>query len=988
MAGPGPSTSRNLTLHDDNDDMDADPLGSPSPAKRKAKHLPEVEAKRRRADAAEESDDDAEFEAAQRDAPAVRHALVRGADSYVVGSILRVRLQNFLTYDHTEFRPGPYLNMIIGPNGTGKSAIVCAMALGLGWAPKILGRANTISDFVKNDAKSDASIEIELKAHNGSLVIRREFRKEDKKSKWMLNGKSANYQDVTQKVAELGVQIGNLCSFLPQDKVASFAQMTPQQLLVETMAAAGDPGLTGWHKTLMEEGGRFEQVREERDAIEIKVAAADRRINGLQAVVDQLQRRKEIAAEILKLERLKPVKAYVARQADQEAAKQLRNRKQEQLDRLKERIQPVRDLQTHLRGRERAAQRAIERANDDATRAHAPLQAVAEKLEREAEHSQDIANDIVQLKETERKRKRDVDAKKLEIAAVKEQLQTKPKADPALNRKLDDLKIEQNEWKHKKSEAQDRIAEESRKSTTLQQQLTAAQFKANELRSAETRRAGFLANADASFGYAWQWIQAHKAQFEHLPVVTAVSLEVPPAFANMVEGSLNRTHLSMFICRTEQDYRLINSLNDEVHYAQGPRGRQRVRLSAYLASEQGINARTMHDPEMTARVQRLGGVWALDLCRGPPEMIAYLRERANLADVALFPEGTNEQSIEQTGVMQYATPMSSTQVRQSRYGARARQSTTKQLAPAKFLKDSVDENALAEVEEEVARINTEKQQLERIVRAEGETMEKCTREMDKVKQRIIKVTDDRKAIDQALKAYERLKVRLQNLTTDLRELESRPNEQAQRTRLAHKLFSSVTKRCAEVARFDDLCSRSHDAVDTAIEASLQVLQVVHDVSHVEDEVGVRDASVRPAEEALQEAVEQYNRVKQVVKREREQLAAAMAMYTPEERDELVDLGNDPESGDVASIEAKLLELGKDLELEKAKGTDPRAEEQLKAAQADKLQYSRELAEINRQYERLDGKMEEAKAKFEPALQSLVDTVRVKFSRSFQRESDA
>ena len=43
-------------------------------------------------------------------------------------------------------------------------------------------------------------------------------------------------------------------SFLPQDKVSEFAQMTPQQLLKETQRAAGDERLTSWHETLTNAG--------------------------------------------------------------------------------------------------------------------------------------------------------------------------------------------------------------------------------------------------------------------------------------------------------------------------------------------------------------------------------------------------------------------------------------------------------------------------------------------------------------------------------------------------------------------------------------------------------------------------------------------------------------------------------------------------------------------------------------------------------------
>ena len=57
--------------------------------------------------------------------------------SYIPGSIVRIQLYNFVTYDYVEFTPGPYLNMIVGPNGTGKSSIACAIALGLNFSPTV-----------------------------------------------------------------------------------------------------------------------------------------------------------------------------------------------------------------------------------------------------------------------------------------------------------------------------------------------------------------------------------------------------------------------------------------------------------------------------------------------------------------------------------------------------------------------------------------------------------------------------------------------------------------------------------------------------------------------------------------------------------------------------------------------------------------------------------------------------------------------------------
>ena len=78
---------------------------------------------------------------------------------------------------------------------------------------------------------------------------------------------------------ELNVQVSNLwyvfivdrfaviytsfiSSFLPQDKVAEFARMSPQQLLRETQRAAGNANLTSWHDTLIDAGNEYKSAKE------------------------------------------------------------------------------------------------------------------------------------------------------------------------------------------------------------------------------------------------------------------------------------------------------------------------------------------------------------------------------------------------------------------------------------------------------------------------------------------------------------------------------------------------------------------------------------------------------------------------------------------------------------------------------------------------------------------------------------------------------
>lgn len=51
-------------------------------------------------------------------------------------------------------------------------------------------------------------------------------------------------------------------SFLPQDKVSEFAQMSSQQLLKETQKAAGDTNLTSWREMFIESGKEARTMKE------------------------------------------------------------------------------------------------------------------------------------------------------------------------------------------------------------------------------------------------------------------------------------------------------------------------------------------------------------------------------------------------------------------------------------------------------------------------------------------------------------------------------------------------------------------------------------------------------------------------------------------------------------------------------------------------------------------------------------------------------
>jgi len=51
--------------------------------------------------------------------------------------------------------------VVIGPNGTGKSTILCGICLALGGDTRNLGRSTDIRDYIKHN-RQEGSVEVEM----------------------------------------------------------------------------------------------------------------------------------------------------------------------------------------------------------------------------------------------------------------------------------------------------------------------------------------------------------------------------------------------------------------------------------------------------------------------------------------------------------------------------------------------------------------------------------------------------------------------------------------------------------------------------------------------------------------------------------------------------------------------------------------------------------------------------------------------------------
>ncbi|QBM88742.1 Chromosome segregation ATPase [Metschnikowia aff. pulcherrima] len=167
------------------------------------------------------------------------------------GSLIKLRVWNFTTYSYGEFLLSHALNMIIGPNGSGKSTFVAAVCLGLGGKIDLI-KKKSMDDMIKT-GESEARLEITIKGHPGqtNFVVERRFARKLTKSYWKINGAPSDIVRVRALVSGFNIQLDNLCHFLPQDRVAEFASLSPEKLLMETERTIGDNTLLEKHKQLI-----------------------------------------------------------------------------------------------------------------------------------------------------------------------------------------------------------------------------------------------------------------------------------------------------------------------------------------------------------------------------------------------------------------------------------------------------------------------------------------------------------------------------------------------------------------------------------------------------------------------------------------------------------------------------------------------------------------------------------------------------------------
>ncbi|KAF8589644.1 P-loop containing nucleoside triphosphate hydrolase protein [Ramaria rubella] len=923
--------------------------------------------------------------------------LPRDRDGYVPGSIVRVQLENFVTYDYVEFCPGANLNMIFGPNGTGKSSIACAICIGLNGAPSLLGRSNELNAFVKQGHES-GYVEIELKGRIGTpnLVIRRSINSRNRSSQFTLNGAAVPGREINERIAELNVQVGNLCSFLPQDRVSEFAQMTPQQLLKETQRTAGHESLTLWHNGLIEKGKEL-KVAQKASILQDEskhVLQLEEKQKSLEKDVKRYNERRTIERQIELLELVLPYVEYRESKAVYDETKAARDRAAVEYRQMEEQNRPMKVLQGELNeehdklnGQRKALKTDIKR-NFEKTRS-----SITQRNKHAAVKAEEALEKIKAIKRTEKDLVRNKAKTREEIERLQEKVNNPPELEPKeVGNKVTDLKV-------KRVEMQNQVHALAPQSSDYENTIRVKQQELREQEDHMKRKFFSLQKWDPECAAVVDWLMRQRetndfAKRVELPAYMEVTVR-DKSFVNAVEACFSANQFKTFITHSEEDYNTFNRLFIDTPEALG----RKMRVTVWYRPHN--MAQLLRPPLSTEELHGLGfNGYAIDYVECPDGLKWFLMKELNMHRTPIAPRQVDDNRVQaalsRLGPDGRSPPGASyisghtlATVSRSAYGQQKTFTVTRSFREARnFVHPALDPAIKHAINQQIAEAQQRADEINANIKALQDEDKDILKVIGELKLEFDALHDRLTAIKRSEDMARANAAKLESLKKKLLSYEKQPSPEAERKKYKDIVEKTVKERSKILAEFVDLIKITIKNESALAVISLKQIQLAANVQAIDTLCNERTAEAKRVKQTFEEAAVKFEAAKKdstdKVKITREKLASVddelqQTFKQLEEEDQQKDPNDRWTSGNVAAL----------LETEQAKldlnhATDSGVIAAYEARQNEIATLQESVKTKEKKFRRLQEQIQKTRDRWYPALTELVTAIGEKFSAAFDQ----
>ena len=493
----------------------------------------------------------------------------------------------------------------MGPNGTGKSSIIAAIAIGLGWHPGVLGRSRELTEYIRYGCDA-ASVEIVLRCEsrflkrrvdggivrtkridveeekdrvdlsdidtsNGYVIIRRNITKAINKNgdkafstEFFLNDEQVSAKKVAFLVKSMNIQIDNLCQFLPQDKVSEFAKMTPIELLAATQKAAAEPAVQEEHSQLI---ALSKEVRTVTTDVEREQSLHDQLVKQNEALNELVQRIHEREERVRKVALCKRKRPWMLYNDARDRYLQVKERKAVAQKEFEAQAVSTEPLRKQIEDCEKALvqkERKGGKAEAQVAKAQARAEQESEKLVRFSAQCQDKRDEIRQHRMFKERQRVEIVAFKAELRAKEEEHRLAGTPNPideaSYKTRIREVNKELEEFSKPLGEINSQQEAIRMSIQGFRKEMDASQRQLAALQNAKTRRLGCLGRHATHSFQAWEWLESNRNRFRQR-VYGPLCLELHVAdvqMADLIEGAIPRPVMtSTFYCYEEADYELL-----------------------------------------------------------------------------------------------------------------------------------------------------------------------------------------------------------------------------------------------------------------------------------------------------------------------------------------------------------------------------------------------------------------------------------------------
>ncbi|XP_037075659.1 structural maintenance of chromosomes protein 5-like [Pollicipes pollicipes] len=644
------------------------------------------------------------------------------------GAVVRVTLQNFLTYDDVTVLPGARLNLIVGPNGSGKSSIVAALVLGLGGTPEMLGQAGKVDRYIKAGADT-ALIELELFDEDGNQVISRRIHRGGRESTWKHGDDVVSHEDVLGVAAKLNIAVGNLCQVLPQMKVQDFAKLDARGLLEGTEKAVGYKGMYKDHQRLKDGDQEARKITEDIKEYVVRIKEYTENLERLQVVVDNQKAREKLVEEVQRLTARKMWFKYeAASQQFQERAREAREAKavlqehERDLMCLENTLSSAKRKETALKKKSETSSNNLREENERLTRLRAQVRQAGETILRlKQEHNSKA------VKEKERQERALELKQKLEYA--RKQLDECEEADPALDDEIRNCDGEIRGLSGRETSEQATLDARSKDHEQLQGRVNGLQSELKRVRSDGGQRLQILRGRDRDLYKAVLWLRENATRFKgtvHEPMILLLDV-FDKRFAKYVETSIPWGDLFAFTCENREDMK---------EFLQQTRNRQGLRISCVLSDP----AVPRDEPVgLAARDRELGFTHTVgDLFSAPDAVRRYLQRVSNIPVASVDKEAEERIVVATSGkswLTRFLVGDTSCTSGRSRYSSEPWVTSSNISAPSQFLMCPTDQSRELELEREIAEAKVRRDELKEKVDAVRQEVDRLATSLETQRRR-------------------------------------------------------------------------------------------------------------------------------------------------------------------------------------------------------------------------------------------------------------